>query len=120
MLSTSRHAEQARFLRCFVSKQTAIVFVGVLDAAERVRSLLNSESVDCSLVSKPFVSLTCVEGAFGPAHREAEVHVPLHALDAARKVMEMNAAIVKEWTGFPLDGAPVEDSESGHSDSRDG
>ena len=35
-------------------------------------------------------------------------------------VMEMNAAIVKEWTGFPLDGAPVEDSESGHSDARDG
>src|SRR5262245_54455637 len=88
--------------------RTARVFVGTLDVAEKVRVLLRSEGIDASLVHLPFQSPQCVEGAYSPTFRQAEVHVPLHAQASAHAVVESNRQLVKDWSGFPLDGTPIE------------
>ena len=88
---------------------TEKVYAGFLDVAERVRELLRAEGIEASLLSLPFESVTWVEGAYAPAVRHGEIYVPLHARAAAVAVLEANRRLLGEWSGFPLEGCPVDE-----------
>jgi len=92
---------------------TERIFSGTLDAAKKVVLLLEEHEVTAAIVHLPFQSPQCVEGTHNVAIRFAEVHVQRYARAAAESVLKMHRKAVMEWSGFPLEGAPVEDDPRG-------